>query len=126
MNIYICNLSYNNKQVTMVFISIDPNIIYFTHSKIKKCFSTGKLIDETYHEIKTGKTKISDIPLITIYCIDGKYYSLNNRRLYLFKMLKKDGTIEKIVAIQKEIPSKKIADRFVKNSYSLVAKMSLL
>jgi hypothetical protein len=107
-------------------IQLDPDIIYFTHAKIRGCFSTGKPISETFNEIKYGLTKITDIPIITVYCVDNKYYSLNNRRLYLFKMCKQNGLLPDniINVIIREIPSKKILKRFITNNSSLIAKIS--
>ena len=43
------------------------------------------MIEETYKEIIEGTTKIDDIPKIKVICDGERYYSMNNRRLYLFK-----------------------------------------
>ena len=79
----IINNNHNKK-----IVSIDVNIIYFTHSRIRPIFTgCNKLISDTLHEIVNGKISIKNIPLITIIESNGNYFSLNNRRLYLFKML---------------------------------------
>jgi hypothetical protein len=79
----IINNNHNKK-----IVSIDVNIIYFTHSRIRPIFTgCNKLISDTLHEIVNGKISIKNIPLITIIENNGNYFSLNNRRLYLFKML---------------------------------------
>jgi hypothetical protein len=79
----IINNNHNKK-----IVSIDVNIIYFTHSRIRPIFTgCNKLISDTLHEILNGKISIKNIPLITIIENNGNYFSLNNRRLYLFKML---------------------------------------
>lgn len=108
----------------MTIIKLDPSIIYFTHSKIKPCFSTGKPIMETYQEIATNKINATDIPIINVYYVNDKYYSLNNRRLYLFKMCKNNGLLpENVIHVNlKKIPSKKVLQRFLSNDYSLVTK----
>lgn len=103
---------------------IDPEIIYFTHSKIRARFSgCGKTITETFEEIKNGKTKISDIPKIKVIYdkLSNKYYSKNNRRLYLFKLCKQnnlleDNKIDVVIEISK-IP--------ITNNYTLNAKTIL-
>jgi hypothetical protein len=75
-------------------IEIDPDIIYFTHARVRPFFTgCNKRIEETYQEILAGQTKISDLPLITVIHNDGSYFSLNNRRLFLFKWLKREGLI---------------------------------
>jgi len=108
----------------MAIAKLDPSIIHFTHSKIKPHFSTGKPIVDTYKEIEEKNISINDIPTINVYYIDQKYYSLNNRRLYLFKMCKDNGLLpDNVISVNiKKIPSKKILQRFLSNDYSLVTK----
>ena len=68
--------------------SIDPNIIYFTHSRISYKFTgCNKTINQTFNEILINPKIINDIPLILVEFDGDKYYSTNNRRLYLFKLL---------------------------------------
>lgn len=109
----------------MSVIAVDPSVIYFTHSRIKPHFSIGKPILDTYMEIETGRIAVSDIPMITVYYIDGKYYSLNNRRLFLFKLCQSNGILsnQTINVICKEVPSSRIISQFRKNTYSLTAKL---
>jgi len=97
---------------------LDPNEIYFTHSKIRERFSgCGKTIEETFEELKTKKINISDIPKIKVL-YDGKnYYSENNRRLYLFKKCKSYGLLNEIDVTIKNIKNP------VKNIYSLTSKI---
>lgn len=88
-------------------MQIDPDTIFFTHSRFRKQFSGyNKTIEQTFNEIKSGQTQISDIPMITIYTDDQKYFSQNNRRLYLFKMCKKEGLLLTITVRIKPAPSK--------------------
>jgi len=71
---------------TTVFV--DPDIIYHTHSKIRKRFSgCNKTLDETFQELKNREISITDIPIITVYFDGEHYYSQNNRRLWLFTPL---------------------------------------
>lgn len=75
-------------------ITINPDIVYFTHSRVRPQFTgCNKVISDTIQEIVDGHTKISDIPLITVIENDGNYFSLNNRRLFMFKELSKLGLI---------------------------------
>lgn len=100
-------------------IEIDPDIIYHTHSKIRNRFSgCGKLVEDTLKEIISGKTKIDDLPMITVE-YDGKnYYSLNNRRLYVIKQCKKIGIIKTI-----NVRVKKVNQNKYINTYSLFGKL---
>jgi hypothetical protein len=100
-------------------MEIDPDVIYHTHTKIRNRFSgCGKLVEETLKEIISGKTKIEDLPMITVEYDGKKYYSLNNRRLYVIKQCKKKGLIKNIKVRVKEVESTKYI-----NTYSLVGKL---
>lgn len=75
-------------------IEIDPDLIYFTHSRIRPFFTgCNKRIEQTFEEIRQGVTSIEDIPLITVLYNEGCYFSLNNRRLFLWKWLKREGLL---------------------------------
>ncbi len=99
-------------------------IIYFTHSKIRKNFSgNGKLLTETLSEILDGRTKIEDIPKIRVIHDDvsNRYYSLNNRRLWLFKELNKSGQLASVVVELRRAETKSEA-RLGQQTLSLQAK----
>lgn len=102
---------------------MDPLTIYFTHSKISPNFTgCSKTILESYQEIKENPEIISKIPIIKVY-FDGKnFYSENNRRLYLFKLLAKEGIINSI-PIRIEVLKGKKLEKYQKNTYSLNAKI---
>lgn len=78
------------------FMNVDPNIIRFTHSKIKPQFSgCGKRTAETIDDILNHRFSLEDLPMITV--IRGKddmLFSLNNRRLYTLKHLRKVGFLQ--------------------------------
>lgn len=102
--------------------SIDPDIIYFTHSKIRDRFTgCNKLIEETFNEIKNSTISIEDIPRITVYFDGVNYFSQNNRRLYLYKLCKKEGLLKDglITVHIKTMPSRK---KYTVNDCSLTAK----
>ncbi|KAG5189856.1 hypothetical protein JKP88DRAFT_300658 [Tribonema minus] len=84
---------------TFVHMDIDPDRIRFAHSKIRPVFSgCGRSLQTTLEEIRSGATKITDLPVITV--IEGPsehgsswYFSLNNRRLWVFKACKREGLL---------------------------------
>lgn len=88
----------------MTTISLDPNIIRFTHSKIRKQFSgCGKLLSQTLDELKNKIITSNDIPKITVMFDGSNYYSLNNRRLWIFKQCKQLNILNEIVVYIKYI-----------------------
>lgn len=94
---------------------LDPRIIYFTHSRIRDTFSgCGRTIAQTESEILSGTLKVSDIPMITVLFDGARYYSHNNRRLFLFKKL---GLIEIEVRVKLVEPTK--------NQYALTARLGI-
>ena len=97
---------------------LDPDNIFFTHSKIRERFSgCNKTIQETFEELKIQKIKVSDIPKIKVL-YDGKnYYSENNRRLYLFKKCKLEKILDEIDVVVKYVKEP------MKNTYSLKSKI---
>lgn len=80
-------------------LEIDPGVIRFTHSRIRPYFTgCGKRVEDTLDDLIHRRIKISDIPIITVIPVKNSrnevvYYSLNNRRLYVFKALATMGLL---------------------------------
>lgn len=104
------------------YVDVDPMIIHYQHSKIKPEFSDHKIIDETIEELKGDITKINNIPKIQVLIDnDGYLFSLNNRRLYVFKKLREIGII-KSVNVRIKPMNEKEKDRYNRQKCSLTAK----
>jgi hypothetical protein len=106
-------------------VEIDPDLIYFTHSRVRPFFTgCNKRIEQTFEEIVNGETKVSDLPLITVIYNEDSYFSLNNRRLFLFKKLKSEGKLPggKIMA-QLKMPLEREKSRYIPSRCSLQAKL---
>jgi hypothetical protein len=77
---------------------IDPTLIRFQHSRIRPIFSScGRTIEETLNEIRSGKIKPCDIPPIQVLINPSQgnwYFTLNNRRLYVFKKCLDEGLLK--------------------------------
>ncbi|KAI8621242.1 hypothetical protein BC830DRAFT_1095382 [Chytriomyces sp. MP71] len=79
-------------------VSLDPEVIYFTHSKIRKNFSgCGRLLTDTLTQIQSGAISAADLPLIRVIFDGNRYYSMNNRRLWVLKELRRSGHIHEVV-----------------------------
>lgn len=105
-------------------IFLKPDIIYFTHSKIRNRFTgCGKYLTETYDEIVKNPDLINKIPKIkVIYNSEtNEFYSMNNRRLWVFKKLYEDKKIKEIPALVENIKSN---SRIKNNKYSQFAKIT--
>ncbi|GMH50708.1 hypothetical protein TrRE_jg776 [Triparma retinervis] len=82
---------------------LDPDKIRFQHSRVKSHFSgCGRSVLGTLDDIRQGTTEVADLPPIQIIIGDVNeeggvwYYSLNNRRLWVIKQLKKEGLVERV------------------------------
>lgn len=108
--------------IISIIMSLNPQDIYFTHSKISSKFSgCGKLLEETLNDIIQGNILIDDIPKIKVFYIyhENKilYFSQNNRRLWIFKKLYNLGFIKNIsVRLEKTNNKKFITNNFSKNA----------
>ena len=104
-------------------MNLNPLIIYFSHSKINSTFTgCSKTILESYQELLIDISKLKNIPIIKVYYDGEKYYSENNRRLYLFKLLANNGILKEI-PVRIEILKGKKLEKYHKNTYSLTAKI---
>jgi hypothetical protein len=124
-------------------VELNPLTIYFTHSKIRNVFSTGKPLEETLAEIERGDITVDDIPRIQvmstmaafIMCVccahvrqvmfDGeRYFSMNNRRLWVFKELAKRNKLSTVV-VSLETPKSGTQKKLAQNTLALEANMTL-
>ena len=104
---------------------IDPIGIYFTHSRIRPFFSgCGRRIKDTIMDIETGKLDISNLPMITILRNGEFYFSLNNRRLYVLKELRKKGILDKNqIKVRIKQANMQECNRYVASKCSLQASI---
>lgn len=63
----------------------DPAKIRYSQDSIRTTFRDGRTVKELTEGLKSGKIKPEDIPPIRLVKKDGKWYSLDNRRLKAFK-----------------------------------------
>lgn len=104
----------------MSIIELDPEIIRFTHSKIRKQFSgCAKMLSDTLSELENKLIAPNDIPTITVLFDGTHYYSMNNRRLWIFKQCKQKNILSTIKVNIKMI---KPSDKYNTERCSLNAK----
>lgn len=68
-------------------------MVYFTFSRVRPYFSCGKPVQETLDALAKGELDTGDLPQITLLYDGRNYFSLNNRRLFVFKTLRMAGSI---------------------------------
>ena len=115
-------------------IAVDPRRIRFQYSKIRPHFSgCGRSVVSTLESIRNGELSPGDLPPIQVLLgpldeVDGQrwYFSLNNRRLWVFKRCAEEGllgdTNGKIWVRVREPKSQKEKERYSIENCAVEAK----
>ncbi len=91
--------------------TFNPKDIRYTQKEMSSYFKdTKKPVSETIEELKSGATKVSDIPTINVVENGGKYYSLDNRRLFAFK----EAGVKEIPVNVRDLSDPKILEEFLR------------
>lgn len=64
---------------------VDPAHVRFTQNNCGRKFKNGKSVYEAIRELKKDPKKADDYPPVAVMIRNGKVYSFDNRRLYVFK-----------------------------------------
>lgn len=74
---------------------MDPSEIRYSQDSIY-CNSGPQRIGVTLDDLCEGKMSVSDLPRITVCKKDGKWYTADNRRLWMFKHMERLGKLNYI------------------------------
>ena len=69
------------------FLFMKPSEIRFTQAKCSPNFRNGSAISETYRQLADGSIEKRDVEMLRVveYNRDGNMYSVDNRRLAVFR-----------------------------------------
>ncbi|KAJ3033493.1 hypothetical protein HDV00_006309 [Rhizophlyctis rosea] len=74
-------------------IHLPTSSIYYTQPTIKNSFTDGTPVTTTITQLQCGELEPEDLPLIRVRQVEeGKWKTLDNRRLYCFK----EAKVEKV------------------------------
>eukprot|EP01063_Lacrimia_lanifica_P016314 TRINITY_DN22916_c0_g1_i1.p1 TRINITY_DN22916_c0_g1~~TRINITY_DN22916_c0_g1_i1.p1 ORF type:complete len:459 (+),score=138.62 TRINITY_DN22916_c0_g1_i1:46-1422(+) len=111
-------------------VEIDPEEVYFTHARIRPFFSCGRRVHDTLDALTSGELAVADLPPISLIgsmtpCgLGPPYFSLNNRRLFVFKELRRLGLVTTVAArIKPPVDSKRERERYTVDKMSLTARL---
>lgn len=76
-----------------------PSEIRFSSHSISNKFDDGRDVNEVAENLCNGQVNVGDIPIIQLVRRDKKYYSLDNRRLYVFRIGQIRKRVGKIPAL---------------------------
>ncbi|RNC55962.1 hypothetical protein TcCL_ESM06520 [Trypanosoma cruzi] len=108
-----------------VIVEIDPATVYFTFSRIRPTFSCGRTIASTLDQFLRCEVTPNDLPLLCVLTDKaGRCYSLNNRRLYLYKELKERGVLETVPARLRRMPdTRRMREKYTPEKCALRATL---
>ena len=107
------------------FVEIDPNDVYFTHARIRPFFTgCGHRVEDTLLDIVEGRLAVASLPTITVIANGGAYFSLNNRRLYVFKKLRERGVLTVVKARLKGALDRE-KERYIPSRCSMTARIMM-
>lgn len=91
-------------------VKLSSNEIHYTQDSIRSTWGratdhAGQSIYNTLHDLQNGTINVKNIPAITVIKHNRNWYSLDNRRLYVFKMLGADIVCKKS---EDSLPGRKI------------------
>ena len=75
---------------------LKPSEIFYSQDSISKKFNNGKTIYSTLDECRDNSFKVALIPNIRVCQKNERWYTLDNRRLWVFKRLEEEGRITDI------------------------------
>jgi hypothetical protein len=64
---------------------VDPNEVRFSQHSISYRFRDGGTIDDLAEGLRTGQIRPEDVPPLRLLEKDGRYFTLDNRRLEAFR-----------------------------------------
>jgi hypothetical protein len=83
---------------------LDPKDIQYTQNSISNTFGertahAGESVDDLIDALKAGAVTPDDIPPLKVFEQNGKIWSINNRRLFAYKMAGVEGVPVKLVNV---------------------------
>lgn len=73
-----------------------PSEIYFSQDSIKNTFEYGQSIHDTLKMCQEDPMAIHQIPTMRVCMKNGKWFTLDNRRLWIFRRLEEGGHITNV------------------------------
>lgn len=112
----------------MSLTQVNPSDVYFTFSRLRPKFSCGRRVQDTLDAILNSTLRAEDLPPINVLVdpATGHLFSLNNRRLYVFKALQAEGRLETIPVRMKPVPqTKRMKDKYTADKNVKTARLML-
>jgi hypothetical protein len=112
----------------MSLTQVNPSDVFFTFSRLRPKFSCGRRVQDTLDAILNKNLRAEDLPPINVLVdpATGHMFSLNNRRLYVFKALQAAARLETIPVRIKPVPqTKRMKDKYTADKCVKKARLML-
>lgn len=80
--------------MTFPTVVLHPANIHFTQNSVSDTFRDGTTIDDSLNDLVRGVVNKWDIPMTKVVFRWGRWWTLNNRRLLVFKKFRRCGKIK--------------------------------
>ena len=88
---------------TYTMLELRPSEVFFSQATIKDHFRRGyRTIYETLEQCTNDPCTVDNIPKITVCKKDGKWFTLDNRRLWVFRQLEAKGLLSSISVFESD------------------------
>lgn len=95
---------------------LDPKDIRYTQDSISNKFRDGSSVDDMIDSLKSGTLSPDDVPALEVFKQNGRIYSVNNRRLFAYKM----AEIERVPV--KWVSQNSMRHRLTGNGISIIVR----
>ncbi|XWW92356.1 hypothetical protein V2A60_000279 [Cordyceps javanica] len=112
----------------MSLTHVDPDDIFFTFSRLRPSFSCGRRVQDTLDALLRRDLRPEDLPPISVLLdpATGHLFSLNNRRLYVFKALRARGRLDAVPVRLRPVPqTKRMKDKYTADKCAKTARLML-
>ena len=79
-----------------MIVIMKPSEIFYSQNSIKYRFENGRTISSTFDVCVKEPDVIKRIRKMRVFQKDGKWFSMDNRRLWVFKKLEAEGHIKDV------------------------------
>jgi len=73
-----------------------PSAIGFSQDTISRVFRNKESVNGAIDRIFSKQLAVEDFPAVSVVWKDSKFYSIDNRRLYVFRVLQVEGVVSEI------------------------------
>eukprot|EP00929_Paragymnodinium_shiwhaense_P086261 TRINITY_DN4678_c0_g1_i1.p1 TRINITY_DN4678_c0_g1~~TRINITY_DN4678_c0_g1_i1.p1 ORF type:complete len:312 (+),score=55.30 TRINITY_DN4678_c0_g1_i1:128-1063(+) len=85
------NFGEQDEPSTTSYVHKPPSSILFTQDNVGLQFRRGMSLHQTLHELAAGYSRKRNIRMMRVVLHEGDYYTLDNRRLAVFRLLEQLG-----------------------------------